>query len=123
MQCHPFQKTSWEFCLNKFFFPKECGQQGQFSSLLLAFCSHCSCDFSFSDVSEVSYRGSNNAGSAFQVCDPTFPSLWAVWNSSLSFFGSLSRCVYIYIKKEGDKVVHCNEACLLFLKIKHYGLN
>lgn len=90
---------------------------------MLAFCSHYSCDFSFSDMSEVSYRGSNNAGSAFQVCDPMFPSLWAVWNSSLSFFGSLNRYIYYIKKKEREKVVHCNEAYLLFLKIKHCGLN
>lgn len=30
---------------------------------------------------------------------------------------SLAVSIYIILKKEGDKVVHCNESYLLFLKI------
>lgn len=37
---------------------------------------------------------------------------------------AVSTDIYIILKKkEREKVVHCNEAYLLFLKIKHCGLN
>lgn len=44
---------------------------------------------------KVSYDwGGDTSGIIFQVCVPTFPSLWDLWNSNLSFFGSLNRDVY-----------------------------